>query len=108
MAGTSGRPLTENGCLLAKGERCWLVRLGDIRLFESDGNQTRVSLGSSEKPRINRSLNQLEAKLDERVFFHTRGRHRGYAIAPPSTRVQGVAECVKAKAAASHLRRCLN
>ena len=61
--------------LISEGERCWLVRLGDIKLFESDGNQTLVSLGSSEKPRINRSLNQLEAKLDERVFFRA-NRHQ--------------------------------
>jgi two-component system LytT family response regulator len=45
-----------------------LVELGSIRLFESDGSYTRVFFGQ-EKPLINRSLNQLEARLDERVFF---------------------------------------
>jgi two-component system, LytTR family, response regulator len=75
-AGASGRPLSENHrVFISEGERCWLVRLGDIRVFESDGNQTRVFLGSSDKPRINRSLNQLEAKLDERVFFRA-NRHQ--------------------------------
>ena len=73
---SSSRPLSENHRLfISEGERCWLVRLGDIRLFESDGNQTRVFLGLSDQPRINRSLNQLEAKLDERMFFRA-NRHQ--------------------------------
>ena len=50
------------------GERSWLVELGTIRLFESEGNYTRVFFGQ-EQPLINRSLNQLEARLDKRVFF---------------------------------------
>ena len=51
-----------------EGDRSWLVELGTIRLFESEGNYTRVFF-SKEKPLINRSLNHLEARLDERVFF---------------------------------------
>jgi two-component system, LytTR family, response regulator len=50
------------------GERSWLVRLGEIRLFESVGNYTRVFFGN-EKPLINRSLSELDQKLDEHVFF---------------------------------------
>jgi two-component system LytT family response regulator len=53
---------------VAQGERYWLVRLGDIRLFESAGNSTRVFFGS-EKPLIARSLSDLVPKLDDRVFF---------------------------------------
>jgi two-component system LytT family response regulator len=53
---------------VTEGERSWLVELGSIRLFESDGSYTRVFFGQ-EKPLINRSLNHLEARLDERVFF---------------------------------------
>jgi two-component system LytT family response regulator len=53
---------------VTEGERSWLVELGTISLFESEGNYTRVLFGK-EKPLINRSLNQLEARLDERVFF---------------------------------------
>ena len=51
-----------------EGERSWLVELGSIRLFESEGSYTRVFFGT-EKPLINRSLNQLESRLDERTFF---------------------------------------
>jgi two-component system LytT family response regulator len=53
---------------VTEGERSWLVELGTIRLFESEGNYTRVFFGQ-EKPLINRSLNQLESRLDERAFF---------------------------------------
>jgi two-component system LytT family response regulator len=53
---------------VSEGERSWLVELGSIRLFESEGSYTRVFFGK-EKPLINRSLNRLESRLDERVFF---------------------------------------
>lgn len=53
---------------VSEGERSWLVELGSIRLFESAGNSTRVFF-DQEQPLINRSLNRLEARLDERVFF---------------------------------------
>ena len=38
------------------GDRCWIVRLTDIFLLESEGNYTRVCFGS-ERPLIRRSLN---------------------------------------------------
>lgn len=50
------------------GEKCWLVRLGDIRLFEVCGNYSRVFF-DNHKPLILRSLNQLEERLDESTFF---------------------------------------
>lgn len=51
-----------------EGDRSWLVELSSIRLFESVGSYTRVYFGQ-EEPLINRSLNQLEARLDARLFF---------------------------------------
>ena len=56
-----------------EGERCWLVELRDIRLFEAEGNDTRLFFGD-EKPLIHRSLNQLEARLDGRRFFRANRR----------------------------------
>jgi two-component system LytT family response regulator len=50
------------------GERCWIVRLPDIFLLESEGNYARLYFGS-ERPLIRRSLNALEAQLDPAVFF---------------------------------------
>jgi two-component system LytT family response regulator len=56
------------------GERCWFVALEDIRLFESDGNYTRVYF-DHHQPLMLRSLNQLEEKLDPSRFFRASRRH---------------------------------
>ncbi len=50
------------------GEKCWLVRLGDIRMFEVYGNYSRVYFDGN-KPLILRSLNQLEERLSPADFF---------------------------------------
>jgi len=69
------RQLTENHrVFVAEGERCWLVRLGEIQLFESAGNSTRVYF-ANEKPLIARTLVDLVPRLDERVFFQA-NRHQ--------------------------------
>jgi two-component system LytT family response regulator len=52
------------------GEHCWLVRVADIYLLESEGNYTRVCF-KSERPLIARSLAALEARLDPAIFFRT-------------------------------------
>jgi len=51
-----------------EGERCWFVKLADIRLFEISGGATRVYFGA-QQPLIPRTLQQLEARLDPKVFF---------------------------------------
>jgi two-component system, LytTR family, response regulator len=56
------------------GERCWFVRLSDIRLFESVGNYAKVFFGTN-KPLILKSLNALEERLDEKVFFRANRKH---------------------------------
>jgi two-component system LytT family response regulator len=50
------------------GDRCWIVRLPEIFLLESEGNYTRVCFGA-ERPLIRRSLNALEEQLDPAMFF---------------------------------------
>jgi two-component system, LytTR family, response regulator len=52
------------------GERCWLVRVADIFLLESEGNYTRVCF-KGERPLIAKSLAALEARLDPAIFFRT-------------------------------------
>ena len=56
------------------GERCWFVRLSDVRLFESVGNYAKVFFGNN-KPLILKSLNALEERLDEKVFFRANRKH---------------------------------
>jgi len=68
------RPRTEPARLeqvfVRDGDRCWIVRLPDIFLLESEGNYTRVHF-ASERPLIRRSLNALEEQLDPAMFFRT-------------------------------------
>jgi len=67
--------LGENDMIFIKdGERCWFIRLGDVRLFESIGNYAKVFFGNN-KPLILKSLNALEEKLDERFFFRANRKH---------------------------------
>lgn len=56
------------------GERCWFVKLNEIRLFESVGNYAKVFFGT-QKPLILKSLNALEERLDEKVFFRANRKH---------------------------------
>ena len=67
--------LTESDQVFVKdGEKCWFVKLGDIRLFESVGNYAKVFFGSN-KPLILKSLNALEERLDEKSFFRANRKH---------------------------------
>jgi two-component system, LytTR family, response regulator len=56
------------------GERCWFVKLSEVRLFESVGNYAKVFFGPN-KPLILKSLNALEERLDEKVFFRANRKH---------------------------------
>lgn len=55
------------------GERCWLVRLGEVFLFESEGNYTRLCF-EAERPLVHRSLKHLDERLDPRGFFRANRR----------------------------------
>ena len=67
--------LTENDQVFVKdGERCWFVKLSEIRLFESVGNYAKVFFGAN-KPLILKSLNALEERLDEKIFFRANRKH---------------------------------
>lgn len=63
------KKLTEGSQIFIKdGESCWLVKIGDISLFEIVGNYTRVFF-DDKKPLLYKSLNQVEEKLPEDTFF---------------------------------------
>jgi two-component system, LytTR family, response regulator len=59
---------------LKDGEKCWFVKLADLRLFESEGNYVRVLFNTS-KPLILRSLNNLETRLPAKSFFRASRKH---------------------------------
>ena len=78
----SDHPISVNRSILGEhdqvfvkdGERCWFVKLSDIRLFESVGNYAKVYFAAN-KPLILKSLNALEERLDEKVFFRANRKH---------------------------------
>ncbi|HEY0588882.1 MAG TPA: LytTR family DNA-binding domain-containing protein [Pseudoduganella sp.] len=59
---------------IREGERCWFVRLTDIRLFEAEGRHTRAYFDGG-SPLIARSLSQLERMLDPQQFFRASSSH---------------------------------
>ncbi len=56
------------------GDKCWFVKLENIRLFESDGNYIKIYFDNF-KPMIHKSLNALDEKLDDRSFFRASRKH---------------------------------
>ena len=56
------------------GEKCWFVKLSNVRLFESVGNYAKVYFDNY-KPLVLKSLNSLEDRLDERYFFRVSRKH---------------------------------
>lgn len=56
------------------GEKCWFVRLSNIRLFESEGNYVRVYFDTN-RPLILRSLNNLDQRLNPKTFFRASRKH---------------------------------
>ncbi|KYG83419.1 MULTISPECIES: LytR/AlgR family response regulator transcription factor [Roseivirga] len=56
------------------GDKCWFVKLENIRLFESDGNYIKIYFDNF-KPMIHKSLNALDERLDDRSFFRASRKH---------------------------------
>jgi two-component system LytT family response regulator len=75
IAATSDRKLTyEDRVFVKDGDRCWFVKLENVRLFESDGNYIKVYFDTF-RPMIHKSLNALEQRLDDRTFFRASRKH---------------------------------
>lgn len=75
IQGNSKSPLTDVDQVFVKdGERCWFVKLSEVRLFESVGNYAKVFFGTN-KPLVLKSLNALEERLDTKVFFRANRKH---------------------------------
>ncbi|QDH78364.1 response regulator [Echinicola soli] len=64
----------EDQVFVKDGDRCWFVKLENVRLFESDGNYIKVYFGNN-KPMIHKSLNALDERLDEKSFFRASRKH---------------------------------
>ena len=67
--------LNENDQVFVKdGEKCWFVKLANIRMFESAGNYSKVFF-ETHNPLILKSLNALEEKLDPKLFFRANRKY---------------------------------
>lgn len=64
----------EDQVFVKDGDRCWFVKLENVRLFESDGNYIKVYFDNN-KPMIHKSLNALDERLDEKSFFRASRKH---------------------------------
>ena len=54
--------------LIKDGDKVWFIKVEDIRYFESEGNYVKVHFEKF-RPLILRSLNSLEERMDEKLFF---------------------------------------
>ena len=73
--GSSRSLLGENDQVFVKdGEKCWFVKLGKVRLFESMGNYVRLYF-DDQKPLVLKSLNALEERLDPKTYFRANRKH---------------------------------
>lgn len=66
--------LGDDQVFIKDGEKCWFVKLKNIKLLESEGNYVRVYFEGN-KPLILRSLNNLDAKLDPKYFFRANRKY---------------------------------
>ncbi|HAB50898.1 MAG: DNA-binding response regulator [Ignavibacteria bacterium RIFOXYB2_FULL_35_12] len=72
---TEHETLSEDDQVFVKdGERCWFVKLANIKLFESEGNYVRLYFDEN-KPLILRTLNYLDERLDGKTFFRANRKH---------------------------------
>lgn len=67
--------LTDDDQVFVKdGDKCWFVKLSEIRLFESEGNYARVYFKNN-RPLILRSLNSLDERLNPKTFYRANRKH---------------------------------
>lgn len=74
-ASATDTPLSENDQVFLKdGDRCWLVKVSEIRLLESEGNYARIYFAEN-RPLIPRTLQSLETRLDPQHFIRVSRQH---------------------------------
>ena len=63
-----GKLGAEDQVFIRDGEKCWFVKLRDVRMIESAGNYAKVHFDKYQ-PLIHRTLNALDERLSQQVFF---------------------------------------
>jgi two-component system, LytTR family, response regulator len=68
-AKTDDRKLVETDQVFIRdGEKCWFVKLTDIRMIESAGNYAKIHFDKFQ-PLIHKTLNALDERLSPALFF---------------------------------------
>lgn len=71
--GSEPQKLPLDQFFIREGERAWMVRAVEIKLIEAEGNYARLHFGEN-RPLILRSLQTLQARLDEHFFRANRSQ----------------------------------
>lgn len=58
----------EDKVFVKDGEKCWFVKLKEVRFFETYSNYSRIYF-KKEKPLVNKSLNYLQARWIPKNIF---------------------------------------
>ena len=64
----------DDSVFIKDGDKVWFTKIDDIRYFQSEGNYAKVYF-KDHKPLILRSLNSLEQRLDDRLFFRANRKY---------------------------------
>jgi len=64
----NGKLAEDSQVFIRDGDRCWYVKLTDIRLIESNGNYAKIFFDKYQ-PLIHRTLNSLDERLSPKMFF---------------------------------------
>jgi two-component system LytT family response regulator len=73
LRGKRDRPRLEK-VFLRDGERCWIVKIEEIDLLESEGNYTRVFF-RNQRPLVPGALAAFEERLSHSTFFRASRKH---------------------------------
>jgi two-component system LytT family response regulator len=65
---------SDDNIFIKDGEKVWFIKVNEIRYFESDGNYVKVFFNDFH-PLILRSLNSLNDRLDDKLFFRANRKY---------------------------------
>lgn len=62
------RLLPDEKVFIRDGDRCWYIKLDEIKMIESVGNYAKIYFDKYQ-PLIHRTLNSLDERLSDQIFF---------------------------------------
>jgi two-component system LytT family response regulator len=62
------RLMPDEKVFIRDGDRCWYIKLDEIKMIESAGNYAKIYFDKYQ-PLIHRTLNSLDERLSDQIFF---------------------------------------